>query len=113
MVIGYTPGLLNETVADFAFALLLCVARQVHIGHQNMSRGLWQGAWGTDVFGKTLGIIGCGRIGQAMARRASGFNMRLLGYDIHCDSNMAKAGVQLVSLDELLGQSDFVSLHAP
>jgi D-3-phosphoglycerate dehydrogenase / 2-oxoglutarate reductase len=112
IVIAYTPGLLNETVADFAFALLLSVARQVHIGHQNMSQGLWKGAWGTDVFGKTLGIIGCGRIGQAMARRASGFNMRLLGHDIHCDSNVAKAGIQLVSLDELLAQSDFISLHA-
>jgi phosphoglycerate dehydrogenase-like enzyme len=113
VVIGYTPGLLNETVADFAFALLLSVARQVHIGYQTMSQGLWQGAWGTDVFGKTLGIIGCGRIGQAMARRAAGFNMRLLGYDIQCDPDtLAKAGVELVSLDELLAQSDFVSLHA-
>jgi phosphoglycerate dehydrogenase-like enzyme len=113
VVIGYTPGLLNETVADFAFALLLSVARQVHIGYQTMSQGLWQGAWGTDVFGKTLGIIGCGRIGQAMARRAAGFNMRLLGYDIQCDPDtLAKAGVDLVSLDELLAQSDFVSLHA-
>jgi glyoxylate reductase len=112
VVVAYTPGLLNETVADFAFALLLCIARRVHIGHMNMSRGEWLPAWGNDVFGKTLGIIGCGRIGQAMARRASGFNLRLLGYDIRPDPQAGKIGVQFVSLEELLAQSDFVSLHA-
>src|SRR2546422_8119030 len=78
IVVAYTPGLLNETVADFAFALLLALARRVHIGHQTMSAGLWQAAWGNDVFGKTLGLLGCGRIGQAVARRGAGFKMRLL-----------------------------------
>jgi phosphoglycerate dehydrogenase-like enzyme len=112
IVIAYTPGLLNETVADFAFALLLSIARRVHIGHANMSRGEWQPAWGNDVFGKTLGILGCGRIGQAMARRAAGFNMRLIGYDVRPDPNAEKLGVQFVSLDQLLAESDFVSLHA-
>ncbi len=112
IVIAYTPGLLNETVADFAFALLLSSARRVHIGHADMSGGTWRGVWGNDVHGKTLGILGCGRIGQAMARRASGFNMRLLGYDIAPNADAEKLGVQFVSLDELLAQSDFVSLHA-
>jgi phosphoglycerate dehydrogenase-like enzyme len=112
IVIAYTPGLLNETVADFAFALLLGVARRIHIGHASMSRGEWKGAWGNDVFGKTLGIVGCGRIGQAMARRATGFSMRLLAYDIRPDPAAEKLGVRFVSLDELLSQSDFVSLHA-
>src|SRR4026208_362261 len=77
IVIGYTPGLLNETVADCAFALLLGIARRIHLGHINMLNGVWQPVWGNDVFGKTLGILGCGRIGQAMARRGTGFNMRL------------------------------------
>jgi phosphoglycerate dehydrogenase-like enzyme len=112
IVVAYTPGLLNETVADFAFALLLSVARRVHIGHINMSRGVWQPVWGNDVFGKTLGIIGCGRIGQAVARRAAGFNLRLLGYDIHPDPQAELIGLRFVPLDELLAQSDFVSLHA-
>ena len=112
IVVAYTPGLLNETVADFAFALLLALARRVHIGHLNMSSGQWQGAWGNDVFGKTLGILGCGRIGQAVARRASGFNMRLLGYDVAPSAEAEKLGVHFVSLDELLAQSDFLSLHA-
>ena len=112
IVIAYTPGLLNETVADFAFALLLALARRVHIGHLTMSGGQWQAAWGNDVFGKTLGIVGCGRIGQAMARRAAGFNLRLLGYDVAPCAEAEKLGIQFVSLDELLAQSDFVSLHA-
>jgi phosphoglycerate dehydrogenase-like enzyme len=77
-----------------------------------MSRGEWKGAWGNDIFGKTLGIVGCGRIGQAMARRATGFGMRLLGFDIKPDSNAQQLGVQFVTMDELLAQSDFVSLHA-
>src|SRR5690348_653836 len=105
IVVAYTPGLLNETVADFAFALLLSVARRVHLGHLNMTQGQWRGAWGNDVFGKTLGIVGCGRIGQAMARRASGFNLRLLGYDIHPSPEAEKLGVEFVSLDELLAES--------
>ena len=111
-MLAYTPGLLNETVADFAFALLLALARRVHIGHLTMTAGQWQGVWGNDVFGKTLGILGCGRIGQAVARRAAGFNMRLLGYDISPNAEAEKLGVRFVSLDELLAQSDFLSLHA-
>jgi len=112
IVVAYTPGLLNETVADFAFALLLALARRVHIGHLTMSQGQWQAVWGNDVFGKTLGIIGCGRIGQAVARRAAGFNMRLLGYDVAPAPEAEKLGIQFVGLEQLLEQSDFVSLHA-
>jgi lactate dehydrogenase-like 2-hydroxyacid dehydrogenase len=112
VVVAYTPGLLNETVADFAFALLLAVARRVHLGHQSMSTGQWQGVWGNDVFGKTLGILGCGRIGQAMARRAKGFNMRLIGYDVAPSPEAEKLGIQFVPLEELLARSDFLSLHA-
>src|SRR5687768_8442977 len=112
IVVAYTPGLLNETVADCAFALLLALARRIHLGHQGMSSGLWQPHWGHDVHGKTLGILGCGRIGLAMARRGTGFNMRLLAHDICANAEAEKLGVKFVSLDELLSQSDFVSLHA-
>jgi lactate dehydrogenase-like 2-hydroxyacid dehydrogenase len=112
IVIAYTPGFLNEAVADFAFGLLLAMARRVHIGHLTMTQGLWQGAWGHDVHGKTLGILGCGRIGTAMARRGTGFNMRLLGHDICKNADAEKLGVQFVSLDELLAEADFLSLHA-
>ena len=112
IVVAYTPGLLNETVADFAFALLLSVARRVHIGYAAMNQGKWEAAWGTDVFGKTLGILGYGRIGHAMARRATGFNMRLLAHDIQREPKTEEPPIQYVSLDELLAQSDFLSLHA-
>jgi phosphoglycerate dehydrogenase-like enzyme len=112
IVIAYTPGLLNETVADCAFALLLALARRIHVGHLGMMQGEWKPAWGNDVFGKTLGIIGCGRIGQAVARRASGFNMRLIGHDVAPHEEARKLGIEFVSLDELLTQSDFVTLHA-
>lgn len=112
IVVGYTPGLLNETVADCAFALLLSIARRIHVGHAHMVNGLWQPLWGNDVFGKTLGILGCGRIGQAMARRAAGFQMRLIGYDIAPNPEAERIGINFVSLDELLAESDFLSLHA-
>lgn len=112
IVVAYCPGLLNEAVADYAFSLLCGVARRVHEGHEVMRRGEWKSLWGHDIHGKTLGLLGCGRIGQAMARRAAGFGMRLLGYDIAPNEDAKKLGVQFVSLDELLAQSDFVSLHA-
>ena len=112
IVTAYCPGMLNETVADLAFALLCSIARRVHEGHLNMRNGEWKIPWGHNIHGKTLGILGCGRIGQAMARRASGFGMKLLGYDIAPSDEAKKIGVQFVSFDELLRQSDFLSLHA-
>lgn len=112
IVVAYTPGLLNECVADYAWALLFAVARRVHEGHASMCAGGWTVTWGNEIYGKTLGLIGCGRIGQAMAKRASGFGMRLLGHDIAPNAEAEKLGVKFVPLDELLAQSDFVSLHA-
>jgi len=112
IAVAYCPGMLNEAVADLAFALLCAVARRVHEGHLIMRGGEWRIPWGHNIHGKTLGILGCGRIGQAMARRAAGFNMRLIGYDIACGPDAEKAGIKFVSFDELLAQSDFLSLHA-
>src|SRR5207247_4363265 len=112
IVVAYVPGLLDEAVADFAFALLLALARRVHIGHLDMTNGVWRGVWGNDVFGKTLGILGCGRIGRAVARRATGFNMRLIAHDVQPNPEAEKLGVRFVSLEDLLAESDFLSLHA-
>ena len=112
IVVAYVPGVLNEAVADFAFGLLLAMARRIHVGHLDMTQGQWRGVWGHDVNGKTLGVIGCGRIGTAMARRGTGFGMRLLGYDICKNEEAEKLGMEFVPLDELLAQADFVSLHA-
>jgi len=77
-----------------------------------MREGKWTAGWGHDIGGKTLGLIGCGRIGQAVARRASGFNMRVLGYDLTPHPDAKALGIQFVSLEQLLAESDFVSLHA-
>jgi D-3-phosphoglycerate dehydrogenase / 2-oxoglutarate reductase len=110
IVVTYTPGLLDDAVADYTFALLLALARRVHEVHVTMQRGEWKNAWGDDIAGKTLGIIGLGRIGKAVARRASGFNMRVLAHTAHPDA--ANKSVEFVSLEKLLGESDFVSLHA-
>jgi len=112
IVVTYTPGMLDEAVADYAFALLLCLARRVHEGHTAMREGRWKIDWGNDVAGRTLGIIGCGRIGTAVARRASGFAMRLLAYNRTPKPEAEKLGVKFVSLDELLAESDFISIHA-
>lgn len=112
IVVAYTPGLLNDAVADYAMALLFALARRVHEGHLSMREGRWASGWGHDIAGKTLGLIGCGRIGQAVARRASGFNLRLLGFDIAPNPDAEKLGIEFVSLDRLLAESDFVSLHA-
>src|SRR5262245_60114592 len=111
VVVAYTPGLLNEAVADYAMALLFALARRVHEGHQSMRNGQWTPTWGHDIAGKTLGVVGCGRIGQAVARRASGFNLRLLGFDIAPHPDAEALGIKFVSLDTLLAESDFVSLH--
>ncbi|MEI6234575.1 MAG: phosphoglycerate dehydrogenase [Planctomycetota bacterium] len=112
VVVAYTPGALNDCVADYAFSLLCTIARRVHDGHIAMRDGKWTAAWGHDISYKTLGIIGCGRIGQAMAKRAAGFGMKLLGYDVAPNPEAEKLGIRFVPLEELLAQSDFISLHA-
>jgi len=118
--VGNTPGVLTGTTADLAFALLMAVARRIVEGAEYVKAGEW-GAWrknmrlGYDVHGATLGIIGMGRIGQAVARRATGFDMRITFFDPYCDPEKAAfAGAGLrCGLDELLAGADFVSLHVP
>jgi glyoxylate reductase len=115
--IGNTPGVLTNTTADFTWALLMSAARRVVEGDKFTREGLWK-TWGPidfigpDVNGATLGIIGFGRIGQAVARRAQGFNMRVLYFSrTRRKTAEEKYGAQFVELDVLLRESDFVSLH--
>ena len=111
IVIAYTPGMTDEAVADYAFALLLALIRRVPEGFVGMKEGLWLPRWGNDLSGKTLGIIGYGRIGHAVARRAWGFKLRLLAHDPSAQDHLQN-DAEFVSLDELLAESDYVSLHA-
>ena len=112
IVVAYTPGFLDEAVADYTFALLLTLARRTAEANEAIKAGRWEAFWGYDLAGKTLGIIGCGRIGQAVARRANGFGLRLLGYDLLENSALRPLGIQYAPLPKLLASSDFVTLHA-
>jgi glyoxylate reductase len=113
-----TPGVLTESTADFTWALLMAAARRVVEGDAYMRGGKYKG-WdplmllGTDVAGKTLGIIGFGRIGQAVAKRAGGFSMKILYYDTRraAPEHEAALNASFVPLDELLRGSDYVSVH--
>jgi glyoxylate reductase len=119
ILVTNTPGVLTEATADLAFALLLAVARRVVESDRFLREGHFKG-WkadlllGSDVYGRVLGIIGFGRIGQAMARRALGFNMSVL----YTDARRVDPGIesslraQFVPLDELLRKADYVTIHA-
>jgi glyoxylate reductase len=115
-----TPGVLDETTADFAWTLLMCVARRVIEGDAWMRTGAWPG-WnldqlcGADVWGKTLGLIGFGRIGRCVARRAGGFGMRVIYNDaVRAPEEAEKAvNATFVDRDTLLADADFISIHVP
>jgi glyoxylate reductase len=120
VVAANTPGVLDETTADFAWTLLMAIARRLVEGDAWMRSGTWPG-WdldqllGGDVWGKTLGIIGFGRIGRGVARRARGFQMRVL----YSDQSRVPLDVErelqaeFADMDQVLRESDFVTLHVP
>ena len=115
VVVTNTPDVVTDATADLAMALLLAAARRVVEGDRLIRAGGWREAvpeflLGREVSGKTLGIVGFGRIGQAVARRASGFGMRIL---YAAPRRVEFPGAERVELDALLGASDFVSLHCP
>jgi glyoxylate reductase len=115
ILVTNTPGVLTDATADHTMALLLAAARRVADGDRVVRRGGWTAvdpAWmlGTEVTGKTLGIVGFGRIGQAVARRARGFDLEVLYVS---PREVPFEGARHVSLDELLARSDFVSLNVP
>ena len=119
VVVTNTPEVLNETTADTAFMLLLAAARRLGEAERLLRSGGWE-AWGPmqltgpDVWGKKLGVVGFGRIGQAVARRARGFDMEVLYHDQYRIESAEKvSGVRYVELDELLRTCDFISVHTP
>jgi lactate dehydrogenase-like 2-hydroxyacid dehydrogenase len=118
VAVGNTPGVLTDTTADLAFALLMAAGRRVVEGDRYVHEGRWK-TWGpllllgTDVSGSTIGIVGFGRIGQAVAKRAVGFGMTVLYHDVMdppADAVRA-VGAQRVELHELFRRADFVTLH--
>ncbi len=119
IVVTNTPGVLDETTADVAFMLLLAAARRLGESERVLRAGKWE--WwgpklfmGPDVWGKKLGIIGMGRIGQAVARRGRGFDMEVLYYNRSRNEEAEKElGARYLDFDELLRESDFVSIHTP
>ncbi len=120
IAVSNTPGVLSDTTADLAFGLLIAVARRIPEAERFLRAGKFSG-WGpllfcgVDVHHATLGLIGAGRIGKIVARRASGFEMRVLYYNAHRLPSEEEAAYHLTytPLDELLRQSDFVSIHTP
>jgi glyoxylate reductase len=116
--VGNTPGVLTETTADLAWALIMATARRLPEGDRFVRGGHWK-TWGPllllgpDVHGATVGIVGFGRIGQAVARRAQGFGMEILYHDVNQlpDEITGPLGATWLPLEELLARSDFVSLH--
>jgi D-3-phosphoglycerate dehydrogenase len=114
ILVTYIPDAMGDAVADLAMGLILALARRIPELDASMKAGEWRRMLGADVSRKSLGIIGTGRIGMAVARRAAGFRMRLLGYDPAANPLFVEElGGEYVSLEELLGQSDFITLHLP
>ena len=115
--VGHTPDALTEACADFTWALMTAMARRVVESHQEVTQGIWR-PWGpsvllgADLYGATLGIVGLGRIGLAVARRAAGFNMHVCYYSRHRKPDIEhQYNLTYCDLDSLLSQSDYVSLH--
>ncbi len=115
-----TPEVLTDTTADFAWALLMAVARRVAEADKYVRTGQWKVSWhpsmlqGRDVHDATIGVVGAGRIGYAVAKRAKGFNMKILFYDVVPRPEMEKElGAKRVDLDTVFKESDFVSIHVP
>ncbi len=120
VVASNTPGVLDETTADFAWTLLMAIARRVLEGDQLVRSGQWTG-WnldqlcGGDVWGKTLGLLGFGRIGRAVARRTRGFQMRVIYNDaVRAPAEVEKElNVEFLERDQVLAEADFISVHVP
>jgi glyoxylate reductase len=119
IAVGNTPGVLTETTADMAWSLLMCSGRRIVEGMDYVRAGKWK-TWGPmlllgqDIYGATLGLLGLGRIGSAMARRAKGFDMRVIYYDPFRREDIERdLGIAYVDLDTLFREADFLSVHTP
>ncbi|MHB1416936.1 MAG: 2-hydroxyacid dehydrogenase [Chloroflexota bacterium] len=119
VVAANTPGVLTETTADFAWALMMATARRIPEGVEYVKEGKWK-TWGPlllmgqDLHHATLGLIGLGRIGIEVAKRAKGFDMRIVYYDVYRREDIEQSmGITYVDMDTLLKEADFISVHTP
>ena len=114
ITVCYAPGANSQAVADLTFGLMIGVARKIPALDRKTKAGEWTRSVGTELYRKTLGIVGLGAVGKAVTQRAQGFSMRILAYDPAPDRGFAAAnGVIETSFHELLASSDFISLHLP
>ncbi len=114
VVVTNAPGMNSDAVADMTFALILSIARRISFANDQVRKGNWPLIVGTEIFNKTLGLIGLGQIGKRVAMRAGGFNMKILAYELLPDEQFVQElGIKLVPLNRLLQESEFVSIHVP
>jgi D-3-phosphoglycerate dehydrogenase len=114
VVVCNTPGANSQAVADLTFALLLCVARKVSVLDQKTREGQWPRSTGIELYGKTIGVLGLGAIGRAVAKRAGGFSMKVMAYDPLMNKEYAEAnGIVPADFDTVTREADFLCLHLP
>lgn len=109
--VAFAPGANRHAVADLAFGLLLSLVRDIPRAYEGVKEGRWPRVVGIELFSKTIGVIGTGRIGKEVIRRAKGFEMNILAFDPYLDPYLEKKGVRYVTFDELVGESDFITIH--
>ncbi len=113
VIVANCPGANDQAVADLAIGLMVAIARQIPSVDQDVRSGKWGRYHGSELWNKTLGLIGLGRIGRGVAKRALGFDMQVLAYDPYVDEQLAGAiGVRMSSFEEVISAADFLSLHA-
>ena len=114
VIVTNAPGMNSDAVADMTFSLILSIARRIPFANDQVRKGNWPLIVGTEICNKTLGLIGLGQIGKRVAMRAGGFNMKILAYELLPDEQFVQElGINLVPLNRLLQESDFVSIHVP
>lgn len=107
------PGSNSNEVADLVFGFIISLARNICLGNKEVRDGLWNKRSGISLYKKTLGVVGTGNIGLSVIRRAVGFNMNIIAYDLNQNKEALELGVKYVDLDTLLTESDFITLHLP
>ncbi|MEH7225169.1 phosphoglycerate dehydrogenase [Bacillus sp. JJ1566] len=109
--VAFAPGANKHAVAELAFGLLLSLAREIPQTNRRVINGEWPRVVGSELYGKTLGVVGTGRIGKEVIKRASGFNMDILAFDVYQDQELLESGVRYENMDVILEKSDFITIH--